>query len=116
MAAYDTVGKIIDAARILLQDTRAGAYRYDDPSLILHLNDAVLEARRIRPDLFLPSYAVPAEYTSKTDLFTLELMYRPAFVYYVAGKAQLRDDETGQDGRATVLLNKFVAQLTVMPS
>ncbi len=115
MAAYDTVGKIIDAARILLQDTRAGAYRYDDPSLILHLQDAILEARRIRPDLFLPNYTIP-EVTARADAFTLETMYRPAFVYYVAGKAQLRDDETGQDGRATVLLNKFVAQLTIMPS
>ena len=116
MAAYDTVGKIIDAARILLQDTRVGNYRYDDPSLILHLNDAVLEARRVRPDLFLPSFTLPAEYAAKTDPFTLEPMYRPAFVYYVAGKAQLRDDETGQDSRATVLLNKFIAQLTIMPA
>lgn len=115
MAILDTVQKIIDDARELLQDTVA-PYRYSDASLIRSLNIAVLEARRLRADLFLPAFTLP-EYATPGDATTaIPDMYRPAFVYYVAGKAQLRDDETTQDARATVFLNKFVAQLATTPS
>ncbi len=117
MAHLDTVEKLIASARILLQDT-VEPYRYPDTQFISVLNDAVLEARRLRPDLFLSgdTTTVPVEYTAAGNAFNIELMFRTAFTYYMAGKVQLVDDETTQDTRATVFLNKFVAQLTIMPS
>lgn len=115
MAALDTVAKMIADARALLQDTYT-PYRYSEADLIRVLNSAVLEARRLRPDLFLPAYTLPEFSVAGDSTASIEAMYRPAFVYYMVGKAQLRDDEVDQDSRATVFLNKFVAQLTANPS
>jgi len=40
---------------------------------------------------------------------------RVAFVYYICGMAQLRDEENTQDARSAMFLNKFVSQLlTIM--
>ncbi len=115
MAHLDTVRKIVDAARILLQDT-VETYRYPDANYLSALNDAMLEVRRLRPDLFIATNFVPADYTDYNAVITFEPMYRTALTYYVAGKVQLVDDETTQDARATVFLNKFAAQLAITPS
>ena len=48
----NTVADYINDARTLLQDM-IPEYRYDDPSLLRALNVALLETRRIRPDLFV---------------------------------------------------------------
>ncbi len=113
MAHLDTVQKIIDAARILLQDTVA-PFRYPEADFIMALNDSMLEARRLRADLFLDN-TIPF-FANAGDTFSIEAMYRTAFTYYVAGKIQLVDDEVSQDQRATVFLNKFVSQLAISPS
>lgn len=110
MSALDTVAKMVANARILLQDTVV-PYRYPDANFIAWMNDAIFEARRLRPDLFLPTFAI-AEITTLTDsLAWIEPMYRPAFVYYLAGKMQMIDDEGVSDARAAALLNKFTSQL-----
>lgn len=110
MATLDTVQKVITECRVLLQDTVA-PYRYAENELIEALNIAVLEARRLRPELFLNGFSSLPSYSAGTDAFSIDPMYRPSFIYYVAGRAQLRDDEPSQDQRATVLMNKFIAQL-----
>jgi hypothetical protein len=43
-------------------------------------------------------------------------MYRVSLLYYICGQAQLRDDENTQDARASVFLNKFVAQMLTIQS
>jgi hypothetical protein len=113
--ALSTVQHVIDEARVLLLDTVA-PYRYGDAELIRALNIAVLEARRLRPDLFLQTFNALPSYTGAGNTFGIEPMYRPSFVYYVVGRAQLRDDEATQDARAGVLMNKFVAQLLTVAS
>jgi hypothetical protein len=110
-----TVQALLDEVRVLLLDT-AVPYRYSDAELIRALNIAIMEARRLRPDLFLGSSFTLPTYTVGTDAFAIEPMYRPSFVYYVVGRAQLRDDEATQDARAGVLMNKFVAQLLTVAS
>lgn len=110
MATLDTVQKFVTESRVLLQDT-VEPYRYATSEIIEALNIAVLEARRLRPDMFIGSFSSLPSYSSVNDTVTLEPMYRPSFVYYIAGRMQLRDDETAQDQRATILMNKFVAQL-----
>ena len=114
MAALDTVQDYITAARRLLQDTVATAYRYPDDNLVDALNLALLETRRLRADLFLkqnftaPSFALPADLTKAVPM---NVMYRNALVYFMVGYMQLRDDESTTDSRAAALLGKFQGQL-----
>lgn len=112
--ALDTVGEIITRARELIQDTIT-PYRYSDASMLDILNSGLLEIRLKRPDLFLPSRQAP-EYTSSSAALALDPQYRMSLVYYVAGHAQLRDDEDTQDSRASALINKFTSQLLTVAS
>lgn len=115
-AALATLGQYLEEARRLLQDEIA-PYRYPQDDLIDALNIGLLEAMRIRADLFLPLFQIPwldPTKTTTTDLnkpVTLDPMYRPALVYYIVGRAQLRDDEPTTDQRAGALLTKFTTQL-----
>lgn len=114
MGPLDTVDSVVAAARTELQDTRT-PYRYSDADLISYLNMAMLEARRLRPDLFLGRMLTYSTLSTGQPL-NFEPMFRPSLVYYVSGRAYLRDDEATTDSRAAVLLNKFVAQLLVTQS
>lgn len=111
--ALDTLQDYIDRARVLLLD-QVEPYRYPTLDLVEGLNFAILEARRLRPDLMraffrtsLPDFSESA----LTAAVPLDPQYRVAFVYYICGHAQLRDDENNQDTRSAAFLNKFVAQL-----
>jgi len=114
--ALDTVQDYIDRARVLLLD-QVDPYRYPTLDLVEALNLGILEARRLRPDLLkayfdttLPDF----DGSNMTLTVPIDPMYRVAFVYYICGQAQLRDDENTQDSRAAAFLNKFVAQLTTI--
>lgn len=109
--ALDTVADYIAHARILLQDTVVD-YRYSDSELIDDLNLGLLEMRRLRPDLMITTFGgtIP-KYTATNQTVACDPQYRSALLYYICGQAQLRDDEATQDSRATIFLNKFVAQL-----
>ena len=116
-----TIGSVLAEARTLLQDKVAlPAYRYSDAELIEAFNGAMVEARAKRPDLFLVSglrTPVVAYTTASVGLdFPLDLSVYDAFVYYVVGRSELREDTFSEDGRATVLMNKFVSQLTSVVS
>lgn len=111
--ALDTVQDYVDRARVLLQD-QYEPYRYPDSDLVEALSEAILEARRLRPDLLKPYFrtSLPDFSTSSmSQSVPIDPQYRVAFVYYICGQAQLRDDENTQDSRASVFLNKFVSQL-----
>lgn len=115
MAALDTVAKYVTSARVLLQDTVAGSERYSDAELVLALSFAILEARKLRPDLFLDEDFVLPSYTANdTTVVPIDEQYRVPFLYYMAGHAQLRDDEPTQDARAGALLQKFQMQLLAL--
>jgi len=127
MAALDTVGKVISYARVLLQDTLE-PYRYPDMDLVTALNAALLDARRLRPDLFLytptdvPFYTItgiagiPEEPPFPDPVFNevidLDQQYRMALVYFILGQAQFRDEEDVQDARAMLFMTKFTQMLT----
>lgn len=122
MPALETVGQYLEEARRLLQDEIV-PYRYPQDDLIDALNFGLLEARRLRADLFLPLFEVPWLDPTKSapggDLarpVTLDPMYRTSLVYYMVGRAQLRDDEPTTDQRAGALLTKFTQQLLVIAS
>jgi hypothetical protein len=111
--ALDTVQDYIDRARVLLLDA-VPPYRYETVDLVENLNMGILEARKLRPDLMsnyftasLPDFSI----SNLSATVPIDPQYRVAFVYYVCGQAQLRDDENVQDSRAALFLNKFVSQL-----
>lgn len=111
--ALDTVQNYVDRSRVLLQD-QVQPYRYPDADLVESINEAILEIRRLRPDILqsyfsttLPSFST----TSMTASVPIDPQYRVAVVYYICGKAQLRDTENEQDQRAAGFLNKFLSQM-----
>jgi len=114
MPALETVGQYVTEARVLLLD-EVVPYRYADKDLVNALNIGMLEAKRLRADLFLPAFAIPyADETTTIDLtktVKMDPMYRSALLYYIVGRMQLRDDEPTVDQRAGAFLQKFEQQL-----
>jgi len=109
-----TVGDVITAARGVLQDRNAQLYRYATVDLFTYLNDALLEMRRSRPDLFFnfigedtPSF----EPGDELEPFPVSTLFFTPTVFYVAGRAELRDDEFTVDARAVTLMQQFTAKL-----
>jgi hypothetical protein len=119
MAALETVGQYLVEARRLLQDENT-PYRYPDDDLVDALNIDMMEVRRLRPDLLLPLFQIPwidsAATIDTTAKVMLDPMYRSSLVYYIVGRAQLRDDEPTVDQRAGALLQKFVGQMLTAAS
>lgn len=113
MAQLDTVAEYLTRARVLLQDT-ISPYRYTDDELVEGLNLAILEARRIRPDLFLSNVLPEYSSASTATAVSVDYQYRVAMLYYIIGHATLRDQEEATDARAAVFLNKFISQLTTI--
>ena len=116
MIVQPTVQGFINEARVLLQDTVA-PFRYSDADLIRELNWAVLEAKRLRPDLFFEYRGknVYPTFTTVTDHVPFEDVYCPALVYYIVGKSTLRDEEDTDDKRGIGMVQKFTAQLISLP-
>lgn len=106
------ISDVLSQARYLLQDART-PYRHDDDELLAYFNNAIGEAYRLRPDLFLAADFVITKYDSGnlSDPFPVAEFLVPQFVAYVAGFAELSDDEFATDGRAIALVNKFTANL-----
>lgn len=116
MAQLTLVSDYIAEARRLLQDEYAASYRYSDASIIEALNVGLLEARRLRADLFYPfSTSVPA-FTSGGETVPMDQQYRSALLYYIVGRIELRDGEENTEQRAAAFLNKFTAQLLSITS
>lgn len=119
MPALETVGQYMEEARRLLQD-EISPYRYPDDDLVDSLNIGLMEARRLRADLFLPLFDIPwTDPSGDIDIDTpvsMDPMYRHSLVYYMVGRMQLRDDEPTVDQRAASLMTKFTAQLLTITS
>ncbi len=116
--ALDTVQDYVDRARVLLLD-EAVPYRYPTVDLVEALNMGILEARRLRPELFRSYFrGTLPEYSASTLSAAVDIdpLLRVAFVYYICGQAQLRDEENTSDSRASAFLNKFVSQMTSLAS
>jgi hypothetical protein len=119
MPALDTVGQYITEARRLLQDQNV-PYRYPDIDLVDAINLGLQEARRLRADLFIPQdfevpWIDPSTFSTSAQV-PLDVMYRPALVYYIVGRAQIRDDEATTDARSSAFMQKFISQLLVITS
>lgn len=112
-APLNTVQSLIDDVRTLLLD-QVQPFRYADNELMVGLNTALLEARRLRADLFVTRWGantVPYYAQPSGEQFCIEPQFRLAFVYGTAAHALTRDDEDVQDARATSFLNRFYHML-----
>jgi len=106
--AKRTVGDVIKRSRDILQDTVSEEYRYTDDSLVGIFNDSIAEIKRLRPDAFIYGEDLPSFTASEfaSDFPLAEIFFQPA-VYFIAGQAELRDDEFTVENRAMTLLSQF---------
>jgi hypothetical protein len=123
-----TFGSLVAEVRTLIQDklpTSGSALRYSDEELFESINGAMAEVRTKRPDLFLRAFGKTSlrqpfpYYSAAADLttpFPLDTSVYNAFVYYVTGRQELREDTFSEDSRAVTLMNKFTSQLLTVQS
>jgi hypothetical protein len=104
----ETVSDYLTDARTLLLDVIA-PYRYDDPSLLIALNVTLLDARRLRPDLFVYKWCeeVPNFQNNDNEEVEIEYSFRLGILYGLVGHALARDQEDVEDARATSFLGMF---------
>lgn len=110
-----TLGAMVLDARNIVNDAvqTNGSFRYADSEFYNAFNDALLQARAKRPDAFLDMglrNTVP-QYSATTDTavaFPLDQIYYPAFVFYMCGRVELKEDTFSDDKRAATLMAKFV--------
>jgi hypothetical protein len=106
------VSTLTTQARQILQDTVV-PYRYSDESLVGIVNEAMYEARRVRPDLFLGKLRTSlTPVASISDQLPLSEQFFGPLVNFVVGRAEMRDDEFTNDKRATTLYGGFYAAMT----
>lgn len=108
----ESVSDYVQDARTLLLD-RIAPYRYDDTSLLVALNLALLDGRRIRPDLFVYRHGnhVPSYSQVDGQRVPIEEQFRKAFVYGMVSHALARDQEDVQDQRSNLFQGVFYSIL-----
>lgn len=105
-----TVEDYIADARTLLQD-KIEPYRYDDASLLVALNVTLLEARRLRADLFVFNLSAKGQTQAFTEVdetkVNMEPQFRLAILHGLCAHALERDQEDVQDARANSFMSLF---------
>lgn len=113
MAELDTVQDYITKARTLLQDL-IEPYRFDDNQLVGNLNVAILDSRRVRPELLMNYFKTSVPFYSSSNMTAqvdFEPMYRIALVYHISGYAQLQDNENVDDQRGATFMQRWAFML-----
>lgn len=107
-APLTTVNDYVSDARVQLLDTVA-PYRYTDDQLLTALNMSLLEARRIRPDLYFGRWHSDVPYFASVDAapVPIEPQFRLGFVFGIVAYAMMRDDEDVMDARVNSFYDKF---------
>jgi hypothetical protein len=100
-----TVSEYVEDARELLLD-KISPYRYSDTSLVAALNLALLDARRLRPDLFVYRWGnrVPNYLAVDGQDVPIEHQFRKGIVYGLVSHALARDQEDVQDQRSNLFM------------
>jgi hypothetical protein len=108
-----SVEQMIKGVRNILLD-KIRPYRYSDVSLIAALNITLLDARRIRPDLFIDRYGIEIPQYEEVSgaIIPIEAQFRLPIEYGIAGHALLRDEEDIQDSRANTFILNYINMLT----
>jgi hypothetical protein len=85
--------------------------RYPVEELLGYMIDAIDQARSVRPDLFIGQYASTVDTVALGDPFPLPAQLFNGACYFIAGNAELRDDEFAVDGRAMTLKESYTKKL-----
>jgi|SRR6516162_11111346 hypothetical protein len=103
---------ILDVRTILLDKTPP--YRYSDNSLLVAFNTAMLEARRLRPDMFVYKFGdrMPYYAAITDEHVPIEFQLRLPIVYGTVAHAMLRDEEDVPVQRANSFMIMFQNMLT----
>lgn len=105
-----TFSDLIGDAQVILQDV--AAERYTLPQLLRCATLAVAEAFVARPDFqFGQGYAGVGTY-SAADTVPIPANYHSFIIEYIVFRAEIRDDEFANDGRAAAFLARFKNGLT----
>jgi hypothetical protein len=104
-----TLQDIINSVRVDLQDV--DATRYTNSQLLGFANDGIQEAFRKRPDFRLGSYKSATTTYGLTDQVPIPVQYQSLLIFYITGRAEMRDDEYAVDGRAAQLLGLFAGEI-----
>lgn len=105
-----TFQDVVNEVRVVLNDS--DGVRYTTPELLGYANDGVQEGFRLRPDWRLGNYTAAATTYQASDTVPFPAGYQMLLSHYVCYRAELRDDEYSQDGRAAALLGRFQTELT----
>lgn len=113
MFNLDTVESLVGDARDILLD-EVPPYRYSDNDLVKALNIALLEARRLRPDMFCYKWhnTVPQYTAVNGEKVPIDPQYRLAISYGIVAHAMLRDEEDIPTERSNSFMRSFQGMLT----
>lgn len=104
-----TFQNVIDNARVDLQDS--GKTRYPDTELLGFANDGLQEMYRYRPDFLFGKYTTITTVYVASDEVPVTAKYVMLLQFYVAFRAEIRDDEYAVNGRAAGFLGRFEKEL-----
>jgi hypothetical protein len=105
-----TFQQIIDDARVLLNDVvldETTVTRYTESQMLTYAREALVAARRLRPDLFLSNLTGPIPAFTADDALPLDERYKVAIVDYIVHRSEIRDDEFVVSGKAEMMFTKF---------
>lgn len=109
-----TVQQVVDLARAPLND--ALKKRYTDAVLLGYYNSAIQRLYEIRPDLLIGTGWGPFTGVDIGSIGSATLPVGDRFAQtvadYIGGRAEMKDEDAASSGRASTLLQIFVAELT----
>ena len=104
-----TFQSVVDLARIPLND--ADQARYPDSTLLLFLNQGILQVLKRRPDLFIGQFTRALDgQNGLADSFPLPPEYVQTLADYVTARAEMTDDEHVNSGRAAIFMQLFATE------
>lgn len=105
-----TFQQIINSARVVINDVvidETTVTRYSEAQLLEYARAALVQARHLRPDLFLSNMTAPFPAFAASDIVPIPEPYEIPLIDYIVHRAELRDDEFAVDGRSATLFQKF---------
>lgn len=108
-----TIADAVTQVRDIVQDSKL-PYRNSDTIIFQYLNSALSDVHRHRPDLFIGALDEAFTLYTEADIdepFPIDHTYFTAIVDFIVGMIAMRDDEFVADGRAEIVLNRFIAKL-----
>lgn len=109
-----TCAEVIAVARYSLNDVDGPDFRNTDTELLRYLNDGLAVIYQRRPELLFPNVAVYPSDLTINEPFPLSRQYEVMVTYYIVWRAEIKDDEHVNSGRAVAMQSAFENELRVV--